>query len=330
MAGDSQNVWRIPAADDTPSARPCAVVPAKDNAASIGNVIRQLRRAGIPSCVVVANGCSDDTPAQALRHAKEAGVACFALEFASALGPDVPRAAGAFAALRVFPGSDPLVLVDGDWLGSFGPSLESAVCHALAARWDVQFVTSATAVSPLSKPSTGHQSGLTCSCGNPALAPFTPGSPVPTRLCCRWWCAPGYSRSYRRQNSLTPGVGSLSARGHSDTACASACTTAGSRRWLEIPWGTGNIKKSLWKPCGEMLWKVCACISECQDPAANEDGPTMDGTRFAGLTCSTPGAPAQGLWLKAWRWAAGCSWAPAPATPSCNGQRPSKPQTRPA
>ncbi|MCF8566289.1 hypothetical protein LLE49_16330 [Alicyclobacillus tolerans] len=117
----------------------CAVVPAYNAANSIGNVISQLYRAGIRSYVVVANGCIDSTVFTA--HTKLSALLARhrVVEFPTALGPDVPRAVGAFTALREFRDSTHLLFVDGDWQGGFGPMLSDWLEPALRGRCEVQY-----------------------------------------------------------------------------------------------------------------------------------------------------------------------------------------------
>lgn len=100
-----------------------AVVAAHNEEDSVCLVLRQLWRAGVNACVLVANGCTDGTVAQAkpvLATFETATVASVPVP----LGPDVGRAVGAFTALRSDPDSDWLVFVDADWQGGFGPALE--------------------------------------------------------------------------------------------------------------------------------------------------------------------------------------------------------------
>ncbi|MCL6548167.1 MAG: hypothetical protein K6T30_04565, partial [Alicyclobacillus sp.] len=94
---------------------------------SIANVLAQLHRAGVSACVVVAKGCSDDTAAVAERQAGRLGLRAAVVTVSPPLGPDVPRAVGLYAALRLFRDWDSVVFVDGDWRGSFGPSLEAVL-----------------------------------------------------------------------------------------------------------------------------------------------------------------------------------------------------------
>jgi hypothetical protein len=121
--------------------RVCAVVPAQNEEESIQNVYRQIHRAGITACVTVVNGSTDKTE----KLAQELAPLYFRqhreIVFPDALGPDVPRAIGAYAVLREFPDIEWVVLVDGDWKGSFGPDLEQCVDHARTHKLDVQFVT---------------------------------------------------------------------------------------------------------------------------------------------------------------------------------------------
>lgn len=113
--------------------RMMAVVPAMNSEASIANVLFQLWRAKVSAVTVVVNGCTDGTE----RAVRDAADALFDLEqhggqpmwvlvaaSQSALGIDVPRAVGTYAAMRCDIAWDQLVIVDGDWKGAFGPALE--------------------------------------------------------------------------------------------------------------------------------------------------------------------------------------------------------------
>lgn len=66
-----------------------AIVPAKDEAETVGHVVRALLEVPVDEVVVVANGCADDTA----EVAKEAGARV--LVYPDPLGHDVGRAVGA-------------------------------------------------------------------------------------------------------------------------------------------------------------------------------------------------------------------------------------------
>ncbi len=100
-----------------------AVIPALNCEHSIGNVLRQLYKAKIESCIVVANGCTDQTIQKARDVAFSLQTDMDICVFPDALGHDVPRAVGAIYALQRGHLWDGLVFVDGDWLGAFGNNL---------------------------------------------------------------------------------------------------------------------------------------------------------------------------------------------------------------
>ncbi|MDQ0190172.1 glycosyltransferase family 2 protein [Alicyclobacillus cycloheptanicus] len=116
----------------------CAIIPARNEAEALPTVLRQVYRSGVRTCVVVANGCSDDTA----RVAKEVGTPLFTafllVEVADPLGPDVPRALGAYHALRRLKELSALLFVDGDWRGGFGPQLAHFLTNAASQRTWVQ------------------------------------------------------------------------------------------------------------------------------------------------------------------------------------------------
>lgn len=103
--------------------RTTAVIPAQNCEHSIGNVLRQLYKANVQRCVVVANGCTDQTVQKARDVALRLQTDIDICVFPDALGHDVPRAVGAIHALRQRHLWDGLVFVDGDWLGAFGNNL---------------------------------------------------------------------------------------------------------------------------------------------------------------------------------------------------------------
>lgn len=88
-----------------------AVIPCRNEAASIQTVIANCLAAGCQGVVVVANGCTDASPMLAREVSPRARV----VEFPDPLGLDVPRAVGAGIALQE--GAKALVFVDGDMKG---------------------------------------------------------------------------------------------------------------------------------------------------------------------------------------------------------------------
>ncbi|MCL6637865.1 MAG: hypothetical protein K6T26_07935 [Alicyclobacillus sp.] len=109
----------------------CAIVPVHGDTSALVNVYRQLHRAGVQVCITVLNGTAPPlAAAAATQQAANLGLHCTALTFSTALGPDVPRAIGAIAALRRKPEIPWLLFLDGDWQGGFGPMLGEWICHA--------------------------------------------------------------------------------------------------------------------------------------------------------------------------------------------------------
>jgi hypothetical protein len=109
----------------------CAIVPARDESSRIGNVLRQLRRAGVGACVVVCNGCRDDTAAVARELVLDLFPIGEVVEVNAALGPDVGRAYGTYWAQRRYRKQPTYFLyVDGDWGGGFGPALAAFLAEA--------------------------------------------------------------------------------------------------------------------------------------------------------------------------------------------------------
>lgn len=128
----------------TESSQVCAVISARNEAASIGNVLSQCHRAGCQHGLVVANGCQDATASVAREQAGRLFRHFAVITVREALGPDVPRAVGAYAALRRFPHAAWFVFVDGDWQGSFGPLLSAGIQEAVASDAHVRFVAAPT------------------------------------------------------------------------------------------------------------------------------------------------------------------------------------------
>lgn len=119
-----------------------AVIPARNVEDSLPNVLHQLKRSGVMGCIVVVNGSSDRTMQHGRRYGAELGLATHLVEFDDPLGPDVPRAVGAYAAVRSGHGDVDLVFVDGDWKGAFGPALSDFLVDSTGRKADVAFVGS--------------------------------------------------------------------------------------------------------------------------------------------------------------------------------------------
>lgn len=122
----------------------CAIIPVQNEAASIGNVLRQVHRAGIRSCIVVVNGSTDETP----HVAQQVGTHSFShfrvVHVFEALGPDVPKSVGAYVALRESHYTPWFLFIDGDWKGSFGPMLHDFMKESLASGEEVHWVQAPT------------------------------------------------------------------------------------------------------------------------------------------------------------------------------------------
>lgn len=94
------------------------VVPAKNEAGRISTVLRNLSLLPVDHIILVINGSQDTTLQEALdmRNPK-----LQLLYFEAALGIDVPRAIGAKVAHAI--GSDTVLFVDGDMVGTFNENL---------------------------------------------------------------------------------------------------------------------------------------------------------------------------------------------------------------
>ncbi|MBF8376632.1 hypothetical protein IW967_01910 [Alicyclobacillus mali] len=104
---------------------------ARDEAGRIGNVLRQVGRAGVRRVALCANGCTDGTVAEARRVSDTLHMELAVIEFEQALGHDAPRAVAAMEAWRRWPESAAVLMVDADWRGSFGPMLADFLQDAL-------------------------------------------------------------------------------------------------------------------------------------------------------------------------------------------------------
>lgn len=100
-----------------------AVVPASNEAFSVGSVIENIFLAQIDLLLLVANGCTDETCTEAIHAAK--GRPLKILSFPRPLGVDIPKAVGAVYALQFKPSG--VIFVDGDMRGPLLPVLVDLV-----------------------------------------------------------------------------------------------------------------------------------------------------------------------------------------------------------
>ncbi|WP_067621246.1 hypothetical protein [Alicyclobacillus acidiphilus] len=124
--------------------RTIAVISAQNEEKSISNVLRQLARAGVDNVVLVCNGSEDETLERARETIGQLGMCAQLLWFKRPLGHDVPRAIGAYAALRAYRGAGGVLFVDGDWAGSFGPMLEGFLTRAMEQSADILGIDSSS------------------------------------------------------------------------------------------------------------------------------------------------------------------------------------------
>lgn len=108
------------------------VVPAKNEAGRIATVLQNLSILPIDHIIVVTNGSNDTTMQEVfnLRIPK-----LQTLYFHERLGIDVPRAIGAKVALAL--GSDVIVFVDGDMVGTFADNLLELIDQVLLKHSDM-------------------------------------------------------------------------------------------------------------------------------------------------------------------------------------------------
>ncbi|WAH37319.1 glycosyltransferase family A protein [Alicyclobacillus dauci] len=118
-----------------------AIIPAKNEAKSIVNVLHQLERARIDGAIVVCNGCTDETSSLALSLQSQLPYDLHIVWIESALGHDVARAVGTYSALRQHPGDGLFLYIDGDWQGAFGPMLGDFLLAGRELNCDVLSVT---------------------------------------------------------------------------------------------------------------------------------------------------------------------------------------------
>jgi len=174
----------------------CAIVPARNESSTIANVLRQLQRADVAYCVVVCNGCEDDTLGQAasvmhLRYKRRI------LHVPDELGPDVPRAFGTYDALQHWPDISHFIYVDGDFAGSFGPMLAAFIKHATSGSYQVMWSARSPSMLPILRPDTliwtraRRQLPATLQQADPAVLPMMVARNVFHRLSPYWLSQPG-------------------------------------------------------------------------------------------------------------------------------------------
>ncbi len=108
------------------------VVPAKNEAGRIVTVLQNLGTLPIDHIILVANGSKDATLQEVLKMRLPK---LQILYFHECLGIDIPRAIGAKAALSL--GSDVVVFVDGDMVGTFNENLMELVDGVLLKHLDM-------------------------------------------------------------------------------------------------------------------------------------------------------------------------------------------------
>ncbi len=98
------------------------VIPAKDEAGRIGEVLQRALRLPVSLVIPVLNGCTDMTPTLVARNRDRR---IKPLTFREPLGYDVPRVAGARVALEA--GARGVIFVDGDLTGKLERPLLSLI-----------------------------------------------------------------------------------------------------------------------------------------------------------------------------------------------------------
>lgn len=108
------------------------VVPAKNEAGRIRTVLQNLSTLPLDHIILVANGSTDSTFPEALQSRIPK---LQMLYFHECLGIDIPRAIGAKVALSL--GSDVVVFVDGDMVGTFNENVMELVDGILLKHLDM-------------------------------------------------------------------------------------------------------------------------------------------------------------------------------------------------
>lgn len=109
-----------------------AIVPAKNEAGRIVTVLCNLALLPIDHIILIVNGCRDTTLYESL-NLKIPKLQL--LYFHECLGIDIPRAIGAKIALTL--GSDLVLFVDGDMVGTFNDKLKELLTTALSQKLDM-------------------------------------------------------------------------------------------------------------------------------------------------------------------------------------------------
>jgi glycosyltransferase involved in cell wall biosynthesis len=108
------------------------VVPAKNEAGRISTVLQNLGTLPIDHIILIANGSIDSTLHEALQMRNPKLQIIY---FHECLGIDIPRAIGAKVAYML--GSDAVVFVDGDMVGTFNESIMELVDSVLFKHLDM-------------------------------------------------------------------------------------------------------------------------------------------------------------------------------------------------
>ncbi|MDI9260360.1 glycosyltransferase family 2 protein [Alicyclobacillus sendaiensis] len=178
-------------------------VAARDEVDRIGNVLRQMARAGVRRVVLCANGCTDGTVREARRAADAVRVELAVVEFQQPLGHDAPRAIAAMEVWRRWPESAAVLMVDADWRGSFGPMLEDLLRDALEHPKAITGVGGRVRAVDLDR----HWQRIVCRAGAPAsLCPFLLPQVIPLaafeRVSPRFVASPGLFFAFTRRKGI--------------------------------------------------------------------------------------------------------------------------------
>ncbi|WP_041694851.1 hypothetical protein [Alicyclobacillus acidocaldarius] len=176
---------------------------ARDEARRIGNVLRQVARAGVRRVAICANGCTDGTVAEARRVSDTLGLELTVVEFAQALGHDAPRAIAAMEAWRRWPDSTAVFMMDADWQGGFGPMLADFLEDALRHPGAITGVWGRVRAAEIDR----HWHRLVCRAGAPPLLrPFLLPHFIPLsvflRVSPRFVASPGLFFALTRREGI--------------------------------------------------------------------------------------------------------------------------------